>query len=287
MTGMPPVLFAVLQRASYSAFMEISYAVQNLRNLGPMPTIALRPITILVGRNSAGKSTFLRSFALIRQSLEVRSSAPILWYGDYVDFGDFRAASNFGNLDNEIIFKFILSDYEANAQEDELYLVSTALRQKVTLKIKYDQISLSIALGHKDDKTVRRSIALRIDEHDITVQMSLDDDGQRCTGMLVNGQDALCFAPNHGIYFSADNIFAQPIVVYVEPNEKNKVIRSRSGKKIFSEGMISSIRNLVDKRIAYEKLEAAIDSIPSSPKMSKAALQELAEKSSIASFKKL
>ncbi|HCI98462.1 MAG TPA: hypothetical protein DHV74_02260 [Sulfitobacter sp.] len=72
--------------------MQISYAVENLRRLKKTPPIEIRPITILVGRNSAGKSTYLRSMPLIRQSIETRSSAPILWWGDYVDFGDFSTA---------------------------------------------------------------------------------------------------------------------------------------------------------------------------------------------------
>ena len=101
--------------------MKISYGVENLRSLKKTPQIELRPITILVGRNSAGKSTYLRSFALLRQSLEMRSSAPILWYGDYVDFGDFAAAVSDRDQENEITFNFRVDDLQTREIDDDFY----------------------------------------------------------------------------------------------------------------------------------------------------------------------
>ena len=68
----------------------LSIGVQNLRSLYNIDEIEIKPITVLLGKNSAGKSTFLRMFPLLKQSIEERTSEPILWYGDYVDFGDFE-----------------------------------------------------------------------------------------------------------------------------------------------------------------------------------------------------
>ena len=68
----------------------LSIGVQNLRSLYNIDEIEIKPITVLLGKNSAGKSTFLRMFPLLKQSIEDRTSEPILWYGDYVDFGDFE-----------------------------------------------------------------------------------------------------------------------------------------------------------------------------------------------------
>ena len=66
--------------------------VNNLRCLRAMPKIELKPLTLLVGRNSSGKSTFLRTFPLFRQSIEKRTNAPLLFFGDFVDFGTFEDA---------------------------------------------------------------------------------------------------------------------------------------------------------------------------------------------------
>ncbi len=69
-----------------------SYRIQNLRSLSDTGEINLKPINILLGANSSGKSTFLRSFPLFKQSISNSTKGPILWYGDFVDFGTFKDA---------------------------------------------------------------------------------------------------------------------------------------------------------------------------------------------------
>ena len=85
-----------------------SIRVQNLRSLADTGGVELRPLTLLVGRNSSGKSTFLRAFPLLRQSVEVRTKGPLLWYGPYVDFGSFGDALRTGAEPPEIVFSFLL-----------------------------------------------------------------------------------------------------------------------------------------------------------------------------------
>ena len=64
--------------------------IQNLRSLVDTGHIDLKPITILVGRNSSGKSSFARIFPLLRQSIEASKRGPILWWGRLVDFGKLK-----------------------------------------------------------------------------------------------------------------------------------------------------------------------------------------------------
>lgn len=69
-----------------------SIRIRNLRCLEDTGTIELKPITILLGKNSSGKSSFLRMFPLLRQTAEARTSSPLLWFGRLVDFGSFEDA---------------------------------------------------------------------------------------------------------------------------------------------------------------------------------------------------
>jgi predicted ATPase len=81
--------------------------IDNLRSIVMSENIDLKPITILIGKNSAGKSTFARSFPLIRQSCEAKKRAPILWFGDRVDFGSFDESLRRNKLgEEEILFTF-------------------------------------------------------------------------------------------------------------------------------------------------------------------------------------
>lgn len=71
-----------------------SIGVKNLRSLKDIKNVEIKPITVLLGKNSAGKSSFIRLFPLLKQTVEVKTSEPILWYGDYVDFGDYNASKS-------------------------------------------------------------------------------------------------------------------------------------------------------------------------------------------------
>ncbi|MBN3851860.1 AAA family ATPase [Paraburkholderia sp. Ac-20340] len=66
-----------------------SLGLKNIRSFKNSGLIDLAPITLLLGQNSSGKSTFLRTFALFKQALGVRAREPFLWVGELVDFGGF------------------------------------------------------------------------------------------------------------------------------------------------------------------------------------------------------
>ena len=82
---------------------------QNIRSLKDTGDINLTPITLLVGENSSGKSTFLRTFPLLKQSIRKRTDGPLLWAGDmddYVDFGSFKETITNKDTQEEISFSF-------------------------------------------------------------------------------------------------------------------------------------------------------------------------------------
>lgn len=79
--------------------------LQNFRSLQDTGEIKIKPLTLLVGKNSSGKSSFLRFFPLIKQSLEESKHGPILWYKEKgVDFGDFETTVTKG--ENTIVMSF-------------------------------------------------------------------------------------------------------------------------------------------------------------------------------------
>jgi predicted ATPase len=84
-----------------------AFGVKNLRCLGDTGLIPLKPITLLVGRNSSGKSTFLRAFPLLKQSVQTPTESPILWYHErYVDFGALQQAINHKATDKSVTLEF-------------------------------------------------------------------------------------------------------------------------------------------------------------------------------------
>ena len=76
--------------------------IQNLRSISDSKFIEFKPIMILLGKNSSGKSTFLRSFPLFTQSVDKKLRGPVSWFDtSYVDFGDFKTAKNKFATDEE------------------------------------------------------------------------------------------------------------------------------------------------------------------------------------------
>ena len=81
-------------------------SVKNYRSILESGEIELRSLTVILGKNSAGKSSFIRLFPLLKQTLERKISDTLLWYGDYVDFGDFQNTVSKQNGDEPIEIAF-------------------------------------------------------------------------------------------------------------------------------------------------------------------------------------
>ncbi|GAA5630427.1 hypothetical protein Acal02_01027 [Acinetobacter calcoaceticus] len=159
-----------------------SIQLRNLRSLKDTGQIKLKPITVLVGKNSVGKSTFLRSFPLLRQSCEKHKRAPILWYGKLVDFGDFKTAINRSILkkeENFIGFNFNFS----------ILAKSNSLVSKVNfdrLKINNDFIDLSIKVKNKEEKTYISSLVINVDRKKVVFNFDLKRNYSRLDRIIVD-----------------------------------------------------------------------------------------------------
>ncbi|KAF0158294.1 MAG: hypothetical protein FD159_1199 [Syntrophaceae bacterium] len=70
-------------------FTEIG--IENFKAFGKMQHIPLKPITLLYGPNSSGKSSFIQSLLLFKQTLEesTNDEVPLLSRGNLVDLGDY------------------------------------------------------------------------------------------------------------------------------------------------------------------------------------------------------
>lgn len=153
--------------------------IENLRSLADTGRVDLKPITLLLGENSSGKSTFLRTFPLLRQSMEARTEGPLLWFGDYVDFGDFQTALNKFAEREDITFNFSfpltkplrrrLSDPFSNLN------VSDDLDITLTLKMTHD----------KKNQTQITSCHIDLADHKIIMELG---DSHSITYLAVNAR---------------------------------------------------------------------------------------------------
>jgi hypothetical protein len=134
-------------------------STENLRGLVHETPVALKPITLLVGRNSAGKSTFARIFPLLRQSVDSLRRSPILWFGRTVDFGTFSDVCNRARPEGPIKFRFFL---RSNGEKKvSLPYWDTANRAWID-STQQIEVELSIRKDADSDSSFASAIELRV-----------------------------------------------------------------------------------------------------------------------------
>ena len=166
-----------------------SIRVERLRCLGDTGYIQLKPITVLLGENSSGKSSFLRILPLLKQSLEFRTTGPILWSGRLVDFGNFKDAHQTGAEDNnniEFSFNFKLESKNLTYPKGFPYFLFSG---EAKILNSFD-IKLTLQVSeHKKKETTRTSrIILQLEESKIQLDFGEDDS---VTAFLVNSFNVL------------------------------------------------------------------------------------------------
>ena len=157
-----------------------SVRYQNLRSLIDTGRVELGPLNILLGRNGSGKSTFLRTFPLFRQSIRTPTTGPVLWYGPLVDMGSFGEAVHRGDDSVVLHFGFTLD-------RSALRLLRYRRSPGRLLQDLEVQVSLELVYHERTDATVAHRCQLSFEGADI----DLGFEGGAVSSFVVNGRDIL------------------------------------------------------------------------------------------------
>lgn len=128
-----------------------SIRISNLRCLSDTGEIAMKPLMVLVGANSSGKSSFLRVFPLFKQSIEPRKRGPLLWFGPEVDFGSFDSSISRGKDTMHFEFRYD-TEYEK--------MLPHFLFRNLSL----DSLAFDICSNDNDDSITRLEIVFSRDQ---------------------------------------------------------------------------------------------------------------------------
>ncbi|TCN89978.1 AAA family ATPase [Vibrio crassostreae] len=156
--------------------------IRNLRSFSDSnhnSFIKLSPLTVLIGKNSSGKSSFLRTLPLLRQSVEAKTIGPILWYGSYVDFGAFSEVKNHDTDTDSIYF-----DLKVQLDMMKLNRRRYVFRGGSEIRSSLD-IDIEIGVSEEKSKTTASSIRLKIDGNTFYLSLSSDN---KCT-LKINDED--------------------------------------------------------------------------------------------------
>lgn len=157
-----------------------SLSVENFRSFDKEAKIELRPITILLGRNSAGKSSLTRLFPVLQQSMERGTSAPILWNSTSIDFGKIGDVIGRRHPERAMKISFGFSDEILENVNDRRPSVRSSVHRDFSFSG-----SFTAHLGSdKAGKTEYRSFDLVVDQDRVSVSLK----GGIATGVELNGR---------------------------------------------------------------------------------------------------
>jgi len=160
--------------------------ISNLRGISDTGFLDIKPITILLGKNGSGKSSTLRFFPLLKQSVEFHTRSPILWYGRYVDFGTFEKALSRQAKANTITFGFRLS--LPATQVNYVSRLSSTIQYRRRRGGYTGSIELELTLGKRDDGESARVVSLRVGLADFDCIIECDQD-ETVRSIRLNGRE--------------------------------------------------------------------------------------------------
>ena len=83
----------------------------NFRIFDDEITVRFRPITVLIGRNSSGKSSIIKFLLMLQQSLDLGRSQFLTAEGEKVDLGLFSDLKNTNSSKRNLKFEFLRRRY--------------------------------------------------------------------------------------------------------------------------------------------------------------------------------
>src|SRR2546426_8154107 len=127
------------------------YQLTNFKAFAGPETIPIRPLTLIFGPNSSGKSSILQSLLLLKQTLEEGedSDTLLLPKGNLVDLGSYREFVHRRDVNNKFAFK---AAFEINRAPQIRQLLKSADPTLAGLRtvFAYDEKTLTMDLSSVD-----------------------------------------------------------------------------------------------------------------------------------------
>ena len=262
--------------------LKITYGIGNLRLISYLKT-EICPLTILVGRNHVGKSSLLRTFPLIKQSIDYGTNGPISWHKGGVDYGDYNTTVKSGYSDEGILFEFGLENYEFTS--DTLYFGRTG---KSVDSMKLDlcgPANVSVLLKYQKERTFRFESKIELPDHDVVCTVKSTIDGKFKEASLNGGILPVEFS-NFTFRFPENHILS-PILPIIEDEGGYNILDESEFGNIFVSSIGQIINSNLSKKLEKEKLEKVVLTILEKPRLNSDTISQLEKSAKSAEIKEI
>ena len=228
-----------------------SIRIQKLRSLVDTGEIELAPLTVLVGQNSVGKSTFLRMFPLFQQSMKMSRSEPLLWYSpELVDFGNFKESinkkTNEDSIDFNFKFKISMIEFEKELRFRHRGIDKNLLQRLFSEESQQVEIAIMLKVKSKFISNVKLTV------FDYEYNIELTKEG-KIVQLFINGE---AFTTNN-LYSS--NYASREIIPTISVEKKARANFTRYSTKIeiqdeANQEMIKTLAKIRNARISDKRI---------------------------------
>lgn len=213
--------------------------IEGFRSIRDSGEINLKPLTVVIGKNSCGKSSFIRFFPLLKQSIEKEISETLLWYGDYVDFGDYESIKP--KFSNEIPTSF----------EMKLKLSEAALPYFYLTSIFAEDFEMDVIIKiYVSEKHINKLIILFFDQ---TIEILMNEN-ETVDKIMVNN---ICIE-DFNYFWSRESRAVLPIIGRKVENNSYYFLRDDETIKNL---IANTIREIVHKNTKEQKIRDLVEKI--------------------------
>jgi hypothetical protein len=231
-----------------------AFTVENYRSFQQPSTIELRPITLLLGKNSSGKSSLTRLTPLLQQSLDRRTASPLLWTSDVVDFGDISNVLNHSAPDGMVELTFSV---DATTYYDYINSISPYHYRSEYRLSPIQTMDFRVKLGSTDGRTRYHSTSITIE--DSTIEIFWGD--KTITRVELNGAPIANYAYGSTIFAETSNLF--PTVSLRDPT--STAARASSASALYYSpfgglptyaGLVEALEYFINKKTGQYKRDS-------------------------------
>lgn len=154
--------------------------IRNVRSIVDSGDIELRKINILLGKNSSGKSSFLRLFPMLKESARNELRGPILWFDENYDFGGFANTLCRHASDNDGMIKL---DFSWSPSKDVMmsrYYYSPRIFSESQID-DFKRIHVVMGIGKHHDDVALEELTITIDNYMVGIQQKKNSNKLKLT----------------------------------------------------------------------------------------------------------
>ncbi|MFO7262594.1 MAG: DUF3696 domain-containing protein [Bacillota bacterium] len=150
-----------------------SFRIQNIKGFLDSGEIELKPLTLIIGQNSSGKSSLVRFPLVLKQTFMDDSMAPLLFYGKSIDYGNYRDVVFHHQAGKPIVFSVTLP---ANGLAK--HLVTDREEQHLLGDVQQFRVEVEIAQDAAEMLMVKTFTVYGIPGDTVIFRLALAPDGQ-------------------------------------------------------------------------------------------------------------